>query len=66
MASTPHCADEVEDRVILLSAESVLDGEPIIVFVVAGEEDPDAASSETEVPEALVFTIADCSPIDLG
>ena len=66
MTDTPPCSDEVEDRAILLTAESVLDGEPIIVFVVAGEEDPDAVSSDTEVPEALVFKIADCSSIDLG
>jgi hypothetical protein len=66
MASAPPCVDEVEDREIILTAESVLDGEPIIVFIVAGEENSDAAGSETEVPEALIFEIADCSPIDLG
>ena len=32
---------QVEDREVLLTAESALDGEPIIVFVVAGEEPAD-------------------------
>jgi hypothetical protein len=66
MTGIPPCADEVEDREILLTAESVLDGEPIIIFIVTGEEDPDAAGSEAESPEALVFQITDCSVVDLG
>lgn len=56
MISVPPCSDQVEDREVLLSAESVLDGEPIIVFVVSGEE----------ATQALVFQTADCSVVDLG
>ena len=59
------CADEVEDREVLLSAESVLDGEPIIVFIVAAETE-DSAGSDSTTPEALIYTISDCSIVDLG
>ena len=62
----PPCAGAVEDREVLLTAESALDGEPIIVFVVAGEEPADGTDSSAETPEALVFKIADCSAVDLG
>lgn len=54
------CVTEVQDRSILLTAESSLDGEPIIVFVVSGENRPDGADAE-----ALAFQISDCSPVDL-
>ncbi len=49
------------DREILLTAESQLDGEPIVVFIVSGGDAP--AADEVE---ALVFRIADCSSVDLG
>jgi hypothetical protein len=62
----PPCAGAVEDREVLLTAESALDGEPIIVFVVAGEQPADGTDSSAETPEALVFKIADCSAVDLG
>jgi hypothetical protein len=67
MTAIPPCASSVEDREVLLTAESMLDGEPIIVFVVS----PDGAAgtnaeSEAETPEALVFKIADCSEANLG
>jgi hypothetical protein len=67
MTAIPPCASAVEDREVLLTAESMLDGEPIIVFVVsanvAAGTSPD---SEPGAPEALVFKIADCSVADLG
>lgn len=66
MIDIPPCSDEVEDRDILLTAESVLDGEPIVVFVVSGEETPGGPSSESASPEALVFYVDDCSVVDLG
>jgi hypothetical protein len=67
MSVIPPCASSVEDREVLLTAESMLDGEPIIVFVVSADvaagTGPD---SEAEAPEALVFKIADCSVANLG
>jgi hypothetical protein len=67
MTAIPPCASAVEDRQVLLTAESMLDGEAIIVFVVSADgaagTSPD---SEPGAPEALVFTIADCSVADLG
>ncbi|HUP15391.1 MAG TPA: hypothetical protein VM848_05005 [Acidimicrobiia bacterium] len=67
MNATPPCASSVEGRQVLLTAESALDGEPIIVFVVSADvaagTSPDV---EAEAPEALVFKIADCSVADLG
>jgi hypothetical protein len=67
MTGIPPCADSVEDREILLTAESVLNGEPIIVFVVTSSEPADATDSdEATSPEALVFQIADCSVVDLA
>jgi hypothetical protein len=62
----PPCAGAVADRVVLLTAESALDGEPIIIFVVASEEAEDSTDSSAETPEALIFKIADCSVADLG
>lgn len=59
MTSVAECSDQIVDQEILITAESLLDGEPIIVFVVSG---PSAAD---EV-EALVFRMADCSSVDLG
>lgn len=66
MTVIPPCAGAVADREVLLTAESALDGEPIIVFVVAGEEPADGTDSSAVTPEALVFKIADCSAVDLG
>lgn len=67
MTATPSCLSSVEGREVLLTAESMLDGEPIIVFVVSADveagTDPD---SEVPAPEALVFKVADCSVADLG
>lgn len=67
MTATPSCLSSVEGREVLLTAESMLDGEPIVVFVVRADmeagADPD---SEVLAPEALVFKIADCSVADLG
>jgi hypothetical protein len=66
MNAIPPCASSVEDREVLLTAESTLDGEPIIVFVVSADlaagTSPDP---EVEAPEALVFRIADCSVANL-
>lgn len=66
MNAIPPCASAVEDREVLLTAESTLDGEPIIVFVVSADlaagTSPDP---EVEAPEALVFKIADCSVANL-
>jgi hypothetical protein len=59
MTSVAECSDQIGDREILVTAESQLDGEPIIVFAVAGVD------AEEEV-EALVFRLADCSSVDLG
>ncbi|MGZ5385727.1 MAG: hypothetical protein ACXWH0_17335, partial [Acidimicrobiia bacterium] len=66
MSGVLPCADLVEDREVLLTAESALDGEPIIVFVVTSSVAVDETSSDTASPEALVFKIADCSVVDLG
>ena len=63
-ASAP-CLNSVEGREVLLSAESTLDGEPIIVFVVTSSEAEDETNSVAS-PEALVFKIADCSVLGLG
>lgn len=62
----PPCAGAVADRVVLLTAESALDGEPIIIFVVTASEAADATDSDPVPPEALVFQIADCSVVDLA
>ena len=67
MTAVPPCLSSVEDREVLLTAESMLDGEPIIVYVVSAEmaagTSPD---SESQGPEALVFRITDCSAANLG
>lgn len=62
----PACVDSIGDRDVLLTAESALDGEAIIIFVVAGNVDADAANSDATPPEALVFKISDCTLVDLG
>jgi hypothetical protein len=62
----PACVDSITDRVVLLTAESALDGEAVIIFVVAGNVDADAANSDATPPEALVFKISDCTLVDLG
>jgi hypothetical protein len=56
IAAAVPCQDQVAEREILVSAESTLDGEPIVVYVVAGDDGIDA----------LVFLSGDCSPVDLG
>jgi hypothetical protein len=56
IAAALPCQDQVAEREILVSAESTLDGEPIVVYVVAGDDGIDA----------LVFLSGDCSPVDLG
>jgi hypothetical protein len=67
MNATPSCASSVEGREVLLTAESALDGEPIIVFVVSADVAAGtSAEVEAEAPEALVFKISDCSVVDLG
>jgi len=65
MTAIPPCASSFEGREVLLTAESMLDGEPIIVFVVTSSEAADE-SSDTAPPEALVLKIADCSAVELG
>ena len=62
----PSCVDLIADRDVLLTAESALDGEAVIIFVVAGNVDADAANSDDTPPEALVFKISDCTLVDLG
>ena len=62
--AVPSCADSIAGRGLLLTAESTLDGEPIIIFVVAANEDEEAAADAP--PEALVFEISDCTEVDLG
>ena len=57
----PACSDQVEDRNVVLSAESSLDGEPIVIFLVTSTE-----SSADSALEALVFRIVGCPPVDLG
>ncbi len=67
MIATPSCLSSVEGREVLLTAESMLDGEPIVVFVVsANVEVGSQPDSEVPAPEALVFKVADCSVVDLG
>jgi hypothetical protein len=67
MNAIPPCASSVEDREVLLTAESTLDGEPIIVFVVSADLSAGTSPDpEAEAPEALVFKIADCSVANLG
>jgi hypothetical protein len=67
VSAIPPCASAVEDREILLTAESMLDGEPIIVFVVSADEAAGTSpDSEAEAPEALVFKITDCSVANFG
>jgi hypothetical protein len=61
LTTIPPCLNSVEGREVLLTAESKLDGEPIIVFVVTSSEDEDVTSPDTASLEALVFKIADCS-----
>jgi hypothetical protein len=61
MTSVPECSDQIVDQEVLLTAESLLDGEPIVVFIVSGGDAPGA-----DEVEALVFRIADCSSVDLG
>jgi len=60
------CEGAVADRVVLLTAESALDSEPIIIFVVAGEQAADSTDSSAVTPEALIFKISDCTLVDLG
>ena len=59
MMNVVECSDQIGDREILISAQSLLEGDPIIVFVV------EAVDAGEEV-EALVFRMADCSSVDLG
>lgn len=67
MTAIPPCVSSVEGREVLLTAGSMLDDEPIIVFVVSADvaagTSPD---SEAQAPEALVFKITDCSVANLG
>ena len=59
MMNVVECSDQIGDREILITAESLLEGVPIIVFVVEGVD-------AGEGVEALVFRMADCSSVDLG
>ena len=59
MMNVVECSDQIGDRKVLITAESLLEGEPIIVFVVEGVDAGEEA-------EALVFRMADCSSVDLG
>ena len=65
MNGIPPCIDELSGREVLITAESVLDGEPIVVFVVSTTEESEPAASGADV-EALVFRTVDCSTVDLG
>lgn len=51
----PPCVEEIEGLAPLLWAESFLDGEPVVIIVVEGEENP----------EALVFILKTCELVDL-
>lgn len=66
MRAAPPCLSSVEGREVLLTAESILDGEPIIVFIVSAAETAGTSPDSARAPEALVFGIADCSVADLG
>ncbi|HKY48912.1 MAG TPA: hypothetical protein VJQ79_13115 [Acidimicrobiia bacterium] len=67
MTASPSCLSSVEGREVLLTAESMLDGEPIVIFVVSADLEADTGpDSEVLAPEALVFKVADCSVADLG
>ena len=59
--ATPPCSDQVENRNVVLSAESSLDGEPIVIFLLTSTE----ASADPAL-EARVFHIVGCAPVDLG
>lgn len=61
--AAPPCSEKAEDREVLQIAESSLDGEPIVIFIVTNDADPDAAADADA--EALVFNTADCSVVDL-
>lgn len=65
MTGIPPCNDELAGREVLITAESVLDGEPIVVFVVSRTEESEPTASEADV-EALVFRTVDCSAVDLS
>ena len=58
---TQACSDQVEDRNVVLSAESSLDGDPIVIFLITSTE----ASADPAL-EALVFHTVGCAPVDLG
>ncbi|MGH8928171.1 MAG: hypothetical protein ACRDWH_07450 [Acidimicrobiia bacterium] len=51
----PPCWEEIEQREVLLSADSVYNDEPITIFVVQGDQGP----------QALVYRTTDCSLVDL-
>lgn len=53
--AVPPCAEEIEGLTPLLWAESILDGEPVVIIVIEGEENP----------EALVYRIDGCELVDL-
>lgn len=54
--AAPPCVEEIEGLTPLLWAESVLEGEPVVIIVVEGEE----------APEALVYSLDNCELIDLS
>lgn len=53
--AAPPCVEEIEGLTPLLWAESVLDGEPVVIIVVEGEE----------APEASVYRLDGCELVDL-
>jgi hypothetical protein len=54
--AAPPCVDQIEGLTPLLWAESLLDGEPIVIIVVEGEDQP----------EALVYRLDTCELVDLS
>lgn len=53
--AAPPCVEEIDGLTPLRWAESTLDGEPIVIIVVEGEE----------APEALVYRLDGCELVDL-